>query len=182
MSRIGKIPVAVPEGVTVNLAGRLLSVEGTKGRLEQPIPAGIELEIEGSEIKVLKKDDNRKTRGFHGLTRTLIANMVHGVSEGFQKNLEISGVGYRAETEGSLLTLLLGYSRPVTYEVPEGISVAVDKQTLITVKGADKQLVGQVAADIRAFRVVEPYKGKGIRYSGEMVRRKAGKAGKGGAK
>jgi large subunit ribosomal protein L6 len=182
MSRIGKVPVQVPEGVKVNLDGDLLSVEGTKGRLEHSIPSELALEVDGGEIRVLTKDDNRQTRGLFGLTRTLVANMVQGVTDGFQKSLEIYGVGYRAEMEGNLLTLSLGYSNPVKYEIPEGISVAVDKQTQVTVKGIDKQLVGQVAANIRAYRVVEPYKGKGIRYSGEKVRRKAGKAGKAGGK
>jgi len=181
MSRIGKVPVTVPSGVKVNLTNDLLSVEGAKGRLEQVLPEGIGLAIEGEQIKVVPENDLRKTRGFYGLTRSLIANMVQGVTEGFQKSLEINGVGYRAEVEGAQLTLSLGYSQPIKYTIPEGISVAVDKQTQVTVSGVDKQLVGQVAANIRAYRVVEPYKGKGIRYSGEKVRRKAGKAGKTGA-
>ena len=181
MSRIGKVPVTVPGGVTVNLTNDLLSVEGAKGRLEQALPVGIGLAIEGDQITVVPENDQRKTRGFYGLTRSLIANMVQGVTEGFQKSLEINGVGYRAEVEGAQLTLSLGYSQPIKYTIPEGISVAVDKQTQVTVSGVDKQLVGQVAANIRAYRVVEPYKGKGIRYSGEKVRRKAGKAGKTGA-
>ncbi len=178
MSRIGKVPVQVPKGVKVSLKGELLSVEGTKGRLEHSIPSELALEVDGGEVRVLTRDDNRKTRGLFGLTRTIVANMVQGVTEGFQKSLEITGVGYRAEMDGNLLTLSLGYSNPVKYEIPDGIAVVLDKPTEVTVKGIDKQLVGQVAANIRAYRVVEPYKGKGIRYRGEYVRLKPGKAGK----
>ncbi|MFQ5329217.1 MAG: 50S ribosomal protein L6 [Thermodesulfobacteriota bacterium] len=182
MSRIGKIPVPVPSGVKVNLDGAILSVEGAKGRLEHTIPTPLEVKVEGGEVHVLPRNDERETRGLYGLTRTLVANMVQGVTEGFQKELEINGVGYRAELEGNLLTLSLGYSNPVKYNIPDGISVVLEKPTQVAVKGIDKQLVGQVAANIRAYRVVEPYKGKGIRYRGEKVRRKAGKSGKSGAK
>lgn len=181
MSRIGKETIAIPEGVKVNLNGNLVMVDGPKASLSQHLPRGVGVNIEGSEIKVIRGESVGKAKGFYGLTRTLIANMVEGVTNGFQKSLEISGVGYRAVVQSSTLNLSLGYSHPVKYEIPEGITVSVEKQTVITIKGADKQLVGLVAADIRSFRTVEPYKGKGVKYAGEVVRRKAGKAGKAGA-
>lgn len=181
MSRIGKETIAIPEGVKVNLNGNTMMVDGPKASLSQHLPEGVVVNIEGSEIKVVSGEDGGKTRGFYGLTRTLIANMVEGVTNGFQKSLEISGVGYRAVVQGSTLNLSLGYSHPVKYEIPEGIEISVEKQTTINIKGADKQLVGLVAANIRSFRTAEPYKGKGIKYAGEVVRRKAGKAGKAGA-
>ncbi|HEX9950074.1 MAG TPA: 50S ribosomal protein L6 [Thermodesulfobacteriota bacterium] len=176
MSRIGKAPIAVPQGVEVKQAGSAVEVKGPKGMLSQQIPTGISLEIGGGVIHVKRKGDAKAVRSLHGLIRTLIANMVQGVTQGFEKELEIVGIGYRANVQGKNLQLNLGYSHPVLYPIPQGIELAVEKQTRITVKGMDKQKVGQVAAEIRGFKKPEPYKGKGIRYIGEQVRRKAGKA------
>jgi len=181
MSRIGIQPINIPDGVKVTLDGKVVSVTGSKGSLKQELRDEISVKIDGSVITVSRKNDERESVAFHGLMRSLVANMVTGVTEGFEKKLEIIGVGYRAEVKGSDINLLLGYSHPIKYTLPEGISASVDKQTLISIMGADKQLVGQVAADVRAFRKPEPYKGKGIRYVDEHVRRKAGKAGKAGA-
>jgi large subunit ribosomal protein L6 len=176
MSRIGKAPIAVPQGVEVKQAGSAVEVKGPKGQLSQHIPAGISLEISAGAIHVKRKGDAKALRSLHGLIRTLIANMVQGVRKGFEKELEIVGIGYRANVQGKNLQLNLGYSHPVLYSIPQGIELAVEKQTRITVKGIDKQKVGQVAAEIRGFKKPEPYKGKGIRYIGEEVRKKAGKA------
>jgi len=176
MSRIGKSPIAVPHGVEVKQAGSAVEVKGPKGMLLQHIPMGISLEIGAGVIHVKRKVDAKAVRSLHGLIRTLIANMVQGVTQGFEKELEIVGIGYRANVQGKNLQLNLGYSHPVLYPIPQGIELAVEKQTKITVKGIDKQKVGQVAAEIRSFKKPEPYKGKGIRYIGEQVRRKAGKA------
>jgi len=176
MSRIGKAPITVPKGVEVKQAGSTMEVKGPKGTLSQAIPGGIALQIDGGVITVKRQDDTKHVRSLHGLLRTLIANMVAGVTEGFSKRLEIVGIGYRANLQGRNLQLSLGYSHPINYAIPEGIEVAVDKQTAITVTGVDKQKVGQVASEIRSFKKPEPYKGKGIRYVGEQVRRKAGKA------
>jgi len=181
MSRIGIQPINIPDGVKVELNASAVKVTGPKGSLDLNLREEVSLELEGSVLKVLRKSDEKNSVALHGLTRSLVANMVAGVSEGFEKKLEIIGVGYRAAIEGSKLNLLLGYSHPINYTLPEGIKASVDKQTVVSIKGADKQLVGQVAAEIRAFRKPEPYKGKGIRYMGEQVRRKAGKAGKAGA-
>ncbi|OGP83404.1 MAG: 50S ribosomal protein L6 [Deltaproteobacteria bacterium RBG_16_54_11] len=176
MSRIGRAPISVPQGVEVKQAGSALEVKGPKGILSQHIPTGISLEIGDGVIHVKRKGDAKRARSLHGLMRTLIANMVTGVTQGFEKGLEIVGIGYRANVQGKNLQLSLGYSHPVLYAIPEGIELVVEKQNKITVKGTDKQKVGQVAAEIRSFRKPEPYKGKGIRYIGEQVRRKAGKA------
>jgi large subunit ribosomal protein L6 len=176
MSRIGKAPIPVPKGVEVKQAGSIMEVKGPKGTLSQTIPSGILLQVEGGVINVKRQEDTKHVRSLHGLLRTLITNMVTGVTEGFNKRLEIVGIGYRANLQGRNLQLSLGYSHPVNYAIPEGIEVVVDKQTAITVTGIDKQKVGQVAAEIRGFKKPEPYKGKGIRYVGEQVRRKAGKA------
>jgi large subunit ribosomal protein L6 len=176
MSRIGKAPIAVPQGVEVKQAGSAVEVKGPKGMLLQRIPTGISLEIGAGVVHVKRKGDAKTVRSLHGLIRTLIANMVQGVTKGFEKELEIVGIGYRANVQGKNLQLNLGYSHPVLYPIPQGIELAVEKQTRITVKGIDKQKVGQVAAEIRGFKKPEPYKGKGIRYIGEQVRRKAGKA------
>jgi large subunit ribosomal protein L6 len=176
MSRIGRAPISVPQGVEVKQAGSALEVKGPKGILSQHIPTGISLEIGVGVIHVKRKGDAKRVRSLHGLMRTLIANMVTGVTQGFEKGLEIVGIGYRANVQGKNLQLSLGYSHPVLYAIPEGIELVVEKQNKITVKGTDKQKVGQVAAEIRSFRKPEPYKGKGIRYIGEQVRRKAGKA------
>ena len=177
MSRIGKLPVPVPSGVKLDLKDVHLKVKGPKGTLEQDFDPDITIEITDSEVVVTRPSDRPKHRAKHGLTRALINNMVIGVTEGFQKELEIHGVGYRASMQGKNLNLALGFSHPVTVEPPPGIEFTVDGTTTIKVSGIDKQLVGQVAATIRAWRKPEPYKGKGIRYRGEYVRRKVGKAG-----
>ncbi len=177
MSRIGKKPISIPGGVKVALDGRTLRVEGPKGRLQRDLHDQVEISIEADQILV--NPCNPRTGGpLHGLTRTLIANMVDGVTKGFTRALEINGVGYRAELKGAMLNLALGYSHPVEYPLPAGISAEVEKQTKITLSGIDKELVGATAAKIRSFRPPEPYKGKGIKYANETILRKAGKTGK----
>jgi len=178
MSRIGKLPVAIPSGVKVALDGNNMTVTGPKGTLSQVLHERMVVAVEAEQIVVSRQSDEKSDSALHGLTRSLINNMVIGVTAGFQKDLEINGVGYRAEVKGSTLTLALGYSHPVVYELPEGITVEVEKQTKLSVKGIDKQLVGAAAAKIRSFRAPEPYKGKGIKYADEKILRKAGKAGK----
>ncbi len=178
MSRIGKLPVALPAGVKVSLDGTKLSVQGPKGSLSQELHERMTIAVETDKIVVTRPTDEKQDTALHGLTRSLINNMVVGVTTGFEKVLEINGVGYRAEVKGKELTLSLGFSHPVVYELPEGITVEVEKQTKLTVKGIDKQLVGSAAAKIRSFREPEPYKGKGIKYADEHIVRKAGKAGK----
>ena len=178
MSRIGKKPVPIPKGVTVTIDGQKVTVKGSKGELSRELPESISFAQEGDEIIVKQKNDSRVARQCYGLTRTLIANMVEGVSNGYEKKLEIQGVGYRASLQGQKLVLALGYSHPVEFEPPPGITFAVEKNTNLTVTGIDKEVVGNTAARIRAARPPEPYKGKGVRYAGEQVRRKAGKAGK----
>ena len=178
MSRIGKMPVAIPAGVTVDLAeGNLITVKGPKGTLQRKLVDDMNIAIEGVEVVVTRPSDLKRHKSLHGLTRTLIANMVEGVTNGYKKVLEIQGVGYRAAKAGDKLTLTLGYSHPVEMTDPEGITSSVENNR-ITVEGIDKEKVGQYAAEIRIKRPPEPYKGKGIRYQGEKVRRKAGKAGK----
>jgi len=177
MSRIGKAPIAIPEGVKVAFEPPTLSVQGPKGSLSLDITEWVTLELDSSQIRVLAISKHRKSRSLHGLTRTLIQNMVTGVTAGFTKSLEIVGVGYRAEADKERLTLNVGYSMPVLMEVPEGLSVEVEKNTVIHVRGIDKQRVGELAARIRRVRKPEPYRGKGIRYLGEQIRRKVGKAG-----
>ena len=176
MSRIGKEPVAIPDGVSVSVADGVVRVEGPRGSLTQRVPGGVDVAVEESRVVVTRPDDEREHRARHGLVRSLVANMVTGVTEGFERRLEIVGVGYRAAARGSGLTIQAGYSHPVQVDAPEGITFDVPSPTRITVSGHDKQLVGQVAADIRAIRPPEPYKGKGIRYAGEQIRRKSGKA------
>jgi len=178
MSRIGKLPVAIPAGVKVSLDGTKMTVKGPKGTLSQELHERMSIAVETDQILVSRPSDAKDDTALHGLTRALINNMVVGVTTGFQKDLEINGVGYRAEISGKVLTLSLGYSHPVVYELPEGIAVEVEKQTKLSVKGIDKQLVGSAAAKIRSFRKPEPYKGKGIKYADERIVRKAGKAGK----
>lgn len=178
MSRIGKAPVAVPSGVTVSIDGADVSVKGPKGELSRTFPELVTIRQDGDTIVVERGDDERESRAMHGLVRSLIQNMVTGVTDGFQKDLEIVGVGYRATPKGQGLELSLGFSHPVVVDAPEGITFNVPQPTRIEVHGIDKQLVGQVAANIRAWRAPEPYKGKGVRYVDEHVRRKAGKAGK----
>lgn len=182
MSRIGKLTITVPSNVKIAVESSRIKVDGPSGVLEMPLRSEVKVDMKDSQISVSRADESRAARSLHGLTRTLIANMVKGVTDGFQKRLDIVGVGYKADVQGTILNLALGYSHPIKYELPKGISATVEKQTAITLKGADKQLVGQVAAEIRAFRKPEPYKGKGIKYSDEVIRRKAGKAGKAGGK
>jgi large subunit ribosomal protein L6 len=178
MSRIGKLPVVVPAGVNIDVADSLVKVKGPKGELQQPILEHVTVKFADGQIVVERKTDDKPGRSAHGLTRTLISNMVEGVTKGFRKSLELQGVGYRAAKAGNNLNLTLGYSHPVAYEAPAGISFTVEGTTKIHVEGIDKQRVGQVAAEIRNLRPPEPYKGKGVRYEGEVVRKKMGKAGK----
>ena len=179
MSRIGKQPIAVPAGVDVAIDGSTVTVKGPKGELTRSFPAIMTIKREGDEIIVTRPDDSREAKSYHGLTRTLIHNMVEGCAHGFSKKLQLVGVGYRAALKGRDLEMQLGFSHPVFVKAPEGITFEVPSQTEIIVSGASKEQVGQVAADIRKWRKPEPYKGKGIRYEGEKVRRKLGKAAKG---
>ena len=178
MSRVGKKEIQVPSGVKVALEGRTVKVNGLGGALQLELMPEVNIEITDSVVKVLRVDDSRAARSLHGLMRSLVANMIKGVSDGFEKKLEIVGVGYKAGVNGNIVNLTLGYSHPLDYKLPDGIKVTIDKQTSISIKGADKQVVGQVAADIRSMRMPEPYKGKGIKYADEVIRKKAGKAGK----
>ncbi|HBG81334.1 TPA: 50S ribosomal protein L6 [candidate division CPR2 bacterium] len=177
MSRIGKLPIIIPQGVTVNLNDRVVKVVGPKGTLEYEHSPLIKVTTNDADIRIELAEDNQKARELWGLVRTLLSNMIEGVSKGFEKQLEIVGIGYRAQMQGSKLVLNVGYSHPVDVVPPEGINLKVEKNT-ITVSGFDKQLVGEVAAKIRSVRKPEPYKGKGIKYSNEYIRRKAGKAAK----
>lgn len=179
MSRVGKMPIAIPAGVTVEIAeNNKVTVKGPKGELSRVLPEAMDIKQEGEEIIVTRPNDLKKNRALHGLTRALINNMVVGVNEGYQKVLEVNGVGYRAQKQGKKLVLSLGYSHPVEMEDPEGIEVEVDGQNKVIVRGIDKEKVGQYAAEIRSKRLPEPYKGKGIKYEDEHIRRKDGKAGK----
>jgi len=181
MSRIGKQPVPIPAGVTVEVGGGQVRVKGPKGSLSERMPAGIRVQVGEGQVKFERSDDKKETRAFHGLARALVANMVKGVTKPFVKELEIQGVGYRADVSGKKVNLSLGFSHPVNVEIPEGISVSVDRNVLLRIEGISRERVGQFAADLRALRPPEPYKGKGIRYLGERVRRKVGKAGATGA-
>jgi large subunit ribosomal protein L6 len=178
MSRIGKLPIPVPSGVTVTIDGQNVAVKGPKGELSMTVSEPIKATLEGETVIVSRPDDEAKSKSLHGLTRTLIANQVNGVSQGFSKSLEIVGTGYRAAAKGSSVELALGFSHPVVINPPAGITLTVEGNNKIVVSGVDKQAVGEMAANIRKLRKPEPYKGKGIRYEGERVRRKAGKAGK----
>ena len=178
MSRIGKLPVVIPAGVKVSLNGNEMAVSGPKGTLTQELHERMAVAVETDQINVTRPSDSKQDSALHGLTRALINNMVVGVTVGFKKDLEINGVGYRAEISGKVLTLSLGYSHPVVYELPDGINVEIEKQTKLSVIGIDKQLVGSAAAKIRSYRKPEPYKGKGIKYADEHILRKAGKTGK----
>lgn len=178
MSRIGKLPINIPSGVKVDFQGARISVQGPKGKLDRDLPHDVKIVVEGEQILVNRLSEEKEHRSLQGLTRSLIANMVDGVTKGFEKVLEISGVGYRADVKGQTLNLALGYSHPIEYSLPEGISAEVEKQTRISVRGIDKELVGATAAKIRSFREPEPYKGKGIKYANEQIVRKAGKTGK----
>ncbi len=177
MSRVGKRPIPLPDGVSVNQDGATVQVKGPKGALSQSIPAGIGVEVGGGQIQVTRPDDRKESRALHGLARALVANMIQGVTQPFVKELEIQGVGYRAETAGSQLKLALGFSHPVEVAIPKGLSVSVDRNVIVKIEGIDRQQVGQFAADIRSIRPPEPYKGKGVRYVNEHVRRKVGKSG-----
>lgn len=180
MSRIGKKPIPIPQGVRVAIEGNTVQVNGPKGRLSQTLPVGVSVTADGSVLTVARSSDNRSVRALHGLMRSLLANMVHGVKDGFERKLEIVGIGYRAQLAGQNLQLALGYSHPVIFPLPEGVQAEVEKQVSITLRGADKALLGQTAAKLRALRKPDPYKGKGIKYAGEYIRRKVGK--KAGAK
>lgn len=179
MSRIGKKPIEIPSGVEVKVEDGNISVKGPKGSLNWRYPEGISVSVEGGSVIISRTGDSKNEKALHGLSRSLIANMVTGVSQGYQRVLEIHGIGYRAQMQGNRLLLTLGYSHPVEYQLPEGVSATVDqKQTTITLSGVDKHLLGQVAANLRALRSPDPYKGKGIRYAGERLKLKVGKAGK----
>jgi large subunit ribosomal protein L6 len=182
MSRIGKRPISLPNKVTVDIDGSTVTVKGPKGTLQRTLPATVAIAKDGDTLVVTRVDDSRTAKERHGLSRTLVANMVEGVSTGFQKRLDIQGVGYRAQAQGSKLVLNVGYSKPVELPMPDGIQVAVENNTQVIVSGIDKEEVGNTAAKIREVRPPEPYKGKGIRYLGEAVRRKIGKAGGKGGK
>ena len=177
MSRIGRQPIPLPKGVEVEIGKGQVSVKGPKGSLEERVPGGITAKLEDGQVVVSRRNDSKQQRAFHGLVRALLANAVKGVTEGFSKNLEIHGVGYRAEPKGKSVVFLLGYTHPIDFPVPEGIEIAVDRNTRIKVSGISRQQVGQVAAEIRALRPPDVYKLKGVRYAGEQLRKKAGKTG-----
>ncbi len=181
MSRVGQAPIPIPSTVTVSIVGSTITVNGPKGELQRSIPEGVEIEQADGELRVSRSNDARETRALHGLVRSLVANMVQGVTEGYEKRLEIHGVGYRVAKQGSDLEFSVGFSHTVKKPAPQGIEFEVPAPTKLTVRGIDKELVGQVAAEIRAIRKPEPYKAKGIRYEGEHIRRKGGKAAKAGA-
>jgi large subunit ribosomal protein L6 len=182
VSRVGRKPIPIKKGVTINLKDRLISVKGPKGELSAQIHGNIAVEIKDNEILFTRKNDEKENRALHGLWRALVQNMIIGVTEGYSKKLEIVGVGYRAEMKGKKLQLLLGYSHPIIFGPPEGVKIEAPTQTNIVISGIDKQLVGLVASKIRSFRPPEPYKGKGVKYEGEYIRRKAGKAAAGATK
>ena len=176
MSRIGKLPITLPSGVKAAVDGDTVRLEGPKGKLQSPIPVGVAVKVDGNVVRVERASDERKMRSLHGLTRKLIANMTQGVSQGFNRILDINGVGYRAEVKGQEIHMTLGYSHPVVFPLPAGVSASVERQVIITLSGADRQVVGETAAKIRSLRPPEPYKGKGIKYREEVIQRKAGKA------
>ncbi len=176
MSRIGKLPISVPNGVKVALEEQAVRVEGPKGKLRADIPAGIQVQLDGNVIRVTRATEERKFKALHGLARKLVANMVEGVSKGFTRVLDINGVGYRAEVKGTELHIALGYSHPVVFPLPTGVTATVERQIIITLQSADRRLLGETAAVIRGFRPPEPYKGKGVKYREEVIKRKAGKA------
>jgi large subunit ribosomal protein L6 len=176
VSRIGKLPVAIPGGVKVAVDTNAVRVEGPKGKLHTTVPAGVNVKVDGNVVRVERVAEDRKIRALHGLTRKLIANMAQGVSQGFSRVLDINGVGYRAEVRGQEIHMTLGYSHPVIFPLPQGVTASVERQVIITLSGADRQLIGETAAKIRSLRPPEPYKGKGIKYREEFIKRKAGKA------
>jgi large subunit ribosomal protein L6 len=177
MSRVGRKVIPVPKDVKVQVGPRALQIQGPKGKLETPVPPGISFALQGAELTCQRENDERQQRAFHGLARALANNAIKGVTEGFSKELDIVGVGYKAQVDGNKVVFSLGYSHPVEYRIPEGIKIAVDKATRVVVSGIDRQKVGQVAAEIRGLRRPDPYKQKGIRYVGEVLKKKAGKAG-----
>jgi large subunit ribosomal protein L6 len=177
MSRIGKKPIAIPKGVTVKVDGDTVDVKGPKGQLRQALPPGITAALEDGQLVTKKSSESRDLDAFHGLARSLVNNAVTGVTEGFKKELDIVGVGYRAELKGKQVVLALGYSHPINFDIPTGIEIAIEKQTHVTVTGVDRQLVGQVAANLRRLRKPDPYQQKGVRYTGEVLKKKAGKTG-----
>jgi large subunit ribosomal protein L6 len=176
VSRIGKLPITIPTGVKIALDSNAVRLEGPKGKLASMLPAGVTVKVDGNVVRVERGSDDRKTRALHGLTRKLIANMTVGVSQGFNRVLEINGVGYRAEVKGQEIHMTLGYSHPVVFPLPPGVTASIERQVVITLSGADRQVIGEMAAKIRSLRPPEPYKGKGIKYREEVIRRKAGKA------
>jgi large subunit ribosomal protein L6 len=180
MSRIGKKPIPIPTGVKVAIDHGRVSAEGPKGKLSQPVPRGLTATVDDGHLRIGRSSDERTMRALHGLTRSLVANMVTGVKDGFERKLEIVGIGYRAQLQGRIIQLALGYSHPVLFPLPEGVTAEIDRQTVITLRAADKALLGQTAAKLRELRRPDPYKGKGIKYSDEVIRRKVGK--KAGAK
>jgi large subunit ribosomal protein L6 len=180
MSRIGKKPIPIPQGVKIQIEGTRVSAEGPKGKLSQPVPHGLKASVDNGILVIARDNEERHVRALHGLTRSLVANMVTGVKDGFERKLDIVGIGYRAQLQGRNIQLALGYSHPVIFGLPEGITAEIDKQVAITLKGADKALLGETAAKLRSLRKPDPYKGKGVKYAEEVIRRKVGK--KAGAK
>ena len=180
MSRIGKKPIPIPSGVKINVSNGTVSADGPKGKLSQPVPAGLKASVDANVLTISRESDDRRLRALHGLTRALVANMVTGVKDGFERKLDIVGIGYRAQMQGKAIQLALGYSHPVIFPLPEGITAEIERQVAITLRGADKALLGETAAKLRSLRKPDPYKGKGIKYSDEVIRRKVGK--KAGAK
>ncbi|HKL48820.1 MAG TPA: 50S ribosomal protein L6 [Desulfuromonadales bacterium] len=178
MSRIGKLPIAIPDGVKVSKSEDTLRVEGPKGTLERELTPGVEVRVESDQVVVNRLSEKKENRALQGLVRSLVANMVQGVTSGFERVLEINGVGYRADVKGEVMNLSLGYSHPIEYQLPNGVTAEVEKQTRVTLRSIDKEILGATAAKIRSFREPEPYKGKGIKYAEETVQRKAGKSGK----
>ena len=176
MSRIGKLPIAIPGGVKVAIDDNTVRLEGPKGKLTTSVPSGVMVKVDGNVVRVVREGEERRLKALHGLTRKLIANMAHGVSQGFTRTLDVNGVGYRAEVKGQEIHMTLGYSHPVVFPLPPGVSASVERQVIITLASADRQLLGEMAAKIRSLRPPEPYKGKGIKYREEVIRRKAGKA------
>jgi large subunit ribosomal protein L6 len=180
MSRIGKQPIPIPQGVKIQIEGLTVRAEGPKGKLSQPVPTGLTTRVADGTIVIERAGDDRRVRALHGLARALVANMVTGVKDGFERKLDIVGIGYRAQIQGKNIQLALGYSHPIIFPLPDGVTAEIDKQTAITLRGADKAVLGQTAAKLRALRKPDPYKGKGIKYANEVIRRKVGK--KAGAK
>lgn len=178
MSRIGKLPIQVPAGVTIAAGDGQLRVKGPKGELVQPLAVGVDIAVDGGVLKVTRRDESRQSRANHGLTRALLGNMVNGVTKGFERKLEIQGVGFKSEVKGKVLVLSLGYSHQIEFPFPNGITIEVEKGTKLTIKGSDKQVVGETAAKLRSLRTPDSYKGKGVRFEGEYIRLKAGKTAK----